>query len=272
MGGGTINAQGLYVNGVAVSSGSGAVGANPSSGVGLTTGNGVATTFMRSDATLALSQAIVPTWTGAHTFNAQAIFKGGNNTSPGWGFFGDEDTGSFRNADGSVSFTSNGTASLAITLGRTSVLGGGTGAANTSWVEFKDVTGAVMGYVGDLSSGDSNISLNATVAGANITLTAGSGGVINMVSAAQAPSFTTTSARAVKRETGAPPKPASILARLRPILYRLLAGDDREQLGLIAEEVREVCPQLSDGKTVAYDRLAILLLAAWQDEHARAVA
>jgi hypothetical protein len=84
--------------------------------------------------------------------------------------------------------------------------------------------------------------------------------------AVTAPSFTTTSARAVKRVTGAPARAQNILARLRPILYRLLAGDDREQLGLVAEEVHQVCPQLSDGKTVAYDRLAILLLAAWQDE------
>jgi hypothetical protein len=61
-----------------------------------------------------------------------------------------------------------------------------------------------------------------------------------------------------------------MLARLRPLLYRLLDGDDREQLGLIAEEVRDVCPQLSDGKAVAYDRLAILLLAAWQEEHLEA--
>jgi hypothetical protein len=39
-------------------------------------------------------------------------------------------------------------------------------------------------------------------------------------------------------------------------------------LGLIAEEVHEICPQLSDGKTVMYDRLAILLLADWQESRA----
>jgi hypothetical protein len=88
--------------------------------------------------------------------------------------------------------------------------------------------------------------------------------------AVSAASFTTTSARAVKRETGAPRRAADILARLRPILYRLLEGNDSEQLGLIAEEVREVCPQLSDGERVSYDRLAILLLADWQERHAAA--
>jgi hypothetical protein len=85
-----------------------------------------------------------------------------------------------------------------------------------------------------------------------------------------ATSFTSTSSRAIKRETGRPSRVRDMLSRLRPLLYRLLDGDDREQLGLIAEEVHEVCPQLSDGKTVSYDRLAILLLAAWQDEHAEA--
>lgn len=42
--------------------------ANPTGSVGLTAVNGSATTFTRSDGAPALSQAIVPTWTGAHTF------------------------------------------------------------------------------------------------------------------------------------------------------------------------------------------------------------
>jgi endosialidase-like protein len=83
-------------------------------------------------------------------------------------------------------------------------------------------------------------------------------------------SFNATSSRAIKRETGKPTRAADILSRLRPILYRLLADDSREQIGLIAEEVHEVCPQLSDGKTVSYDRLALLLLADWQETRAAA--
>jgi hypothetical protein len=100
-------------------------------------------------------------------------------------------------------------------------------------------------------------------AGGAIAFEATSGGVY-------AASFNASSSRAIKRETGKPSFARDILARLRPLMYRLLAGDDKEQLGLIAEEVQEVCPQLSDGKSVAYDRLAILLLAAWQDEHLEA--
>ena len=55
--------------------------ANPTATIGLTVVNGSATTAMRSDAAPALSQAIVPTWTGTHTFsNAtySALFTGGN--------------------------------------------------------------------------------------------------------------------------------------------------------------------------------------------------
>lgn len=49
--------------------------ANPTAQVGLTAVNGVATTGIRSDGAPALSQAIVPTWTGLHTFNTlPAVF------------------------------------------------------------------------------------------------------------------------------------------------------------------------------------------------------
>lgn len=74
---GTLNMQGCFVNGVACSTG-GAAGANPTGTVGLTAVNGVAGTYMRSDAAPPLSQAIAPTWTGTHTFantTANAVFN-----------------------------------------------------------------------------------------------------------------------------------------------------------------------------------------------------
>lgn len=51
-----------------------AVGANPTVSLGLAAVNGVATTFMRSDAAPALSQAIAPTWTSKHIFTAIGDF------------------------------------------------------------------------------------------------------------------------------------------------------------------------------------------------------
>ncbi len=66
----TANELTARINGANVVLGSGgASGANPTATIGLTTVNGVATTFMRSDAAPALSQAIAPTWTNLHTFN-----------------------------------------------------------------------------------------------------------------------------------------------------------------------------------------------------------
>jgi hypothetical protein len=64
---GTINATGLFVNGAAVKTTS-VSSANPSASVGLAAVNGTAATFMTSDSAPPLSQAITPTWTGAHTF------------------------------------------------------------------------------------------------------------------------------------------------------------------------------------------------------------
>jgi hypothetical protein len=65
----TVNAQGV-LTAAATGSGGGGTGANPTGTIGLSTVNGSLTTFMRSDAAPPLSQAIVPTWTGLHTFNA----------------------------------------------------------------------------------------------------------------------------------------------------------------------------------------------------------
>ena len=71
----TVNAKGLVT---AASSGAATpTAANPTGTVGLTAVNGTATTFMRSDAAPPLSQGIVPTWTGVHTFSAAPVFNAG---------------------------------------------------------------------------------------------------------------------------------------------------------------------------------------------------
>jgi hypothetical protein len=50
-----------------------ATAANPTGTIGLSEVNGSAGTFPRSDSSAALSQAIVPTWTGAHAFSASRV-------------------------------------------------------------------------------------------------------------------------------------------------------------------------------------------------------
>ena len=65
------------------------VGANPSATIGLSAINGAATTFLRSDGAPALSQAIVPSWTGIHNFtnftgSGTGLALGANATTPGF--------------------------------------------------------------------------------------------------------------------------------------------------------------------------------------------
>jgi hypothetical protein len=74
----------LYCNGTNVvnaTSSNGAVsyfpGTPSGSPVGLTTAAGTASTFMRSDATLAIDTSITPTWTGTQTFTNQVFFTSG---------------------------------------------------------------------------------------------------------------------------------------------------------------------------------------------------
>lgn len=70
--GGTSDGVEMTTAGVLAAIGAGeirATVANPSATIGLTATNGSSTSAMRADAAPALSQAIVPTWTGLHTFN-----------------------------------------------------------------------------------------------------------------------------------------------------------------------------------------------------------
>lgn len=64
-GAGTINATGVYDDGVLLAN---QAGADPTGTIGLSAVNGAASTFTRSDGAPALSQAIAPTWTDAHIF------------------------------------------------------------------------------------------------------------------------------------------------------------------------------------------------------------
>ena len=64
--------------------GAGSAGShNPTATIGLTAVNGSATTWMTSDSAPALSQAIVPTWLGLHTFSAGLTVSGGTTTISG---------------------------------------------------------------------------------------------------------------------------------------------------------------------------------------------
>lgn len=55
--------------------------ANPTSLIGTAVVNGVLGTYMRSDGAPPINQAIVPTWTGVHTFNARVALNNASSTA-----------------------------------------------------------------------------------------------------------------------------------------------------------------------------------------------
>ena len=81
-GGGNVGALGLAA-GLSVSGGNlvaaSSTSHNPTATIGLAAVNGAAGTFMTSDSAPALSQAIVPTWTGLHTFQVTAVKTSGTD-------------------------------------------------------------------------------------------------------------------------------------------------------------------------------------------------
>lgn len=74
---GPTSVQDLTINGTCTGCVGAANFANPTGTIGLTAVNGSAVTGIRSDGAPALSQSIVPTWTGVHTFDAIPAFNGG---------------------------------------------------------------------------------------------------------------------------------------------------------------------------------------------------
>lgn len=76
------------VNAVSANGATNSSGANPTAVVGLAAVNGVATTFMRSDASPPLDVTIAPTWTAAHIWSASVTFNGALTSSSTAGFSG----------------------------------------------------------------------------------------------------------------------------------------------------------------------------------------
>ena len=78
----------------------------PANSVGLASSAGTATTAMRSDATLALSQSITPTWTGPHAFSnstpSTTPTTGAVTVTGGMGIAGMLNLGGTLNAAGSI--------------------------------------------------------------------------------------------------------------------------------------------------------------------------
>lgn len=106
----------------------GATGANPTATVGTSATNGVATTFMRSDAAPGVNLAMTPTWTGLHTFSNSLTVSSGA-----------------LNIGGSFSITTGGTATLLRALLSTGVYIAGTKYTTTGCSVSATTGGATAG-------------------------------------------------------------------------------------------------------------------------------
>lgn len=159
-----------------------ASGDNPTGTIGLTAVNGSASTFLRSDGAPALSQAIVPTWTGTHTFSNStnsALFTGG---AIGIGTSTPNASRQMITAP-SYSLTSGtGTFTASVSSGYTVITGTG-----TSFLSEMKV-GDVFGHTSSGNNGViTNISSNTTlyVEGTNLSGRSGNFGYVKRVNASE---------------------------------------------------------------------------------------
>lgn len=148
------------------------LGANPAASIGLSAVNGSASTYLRSDGAPALSQAIVPTWTGIHTWSSPAatfsvpvIFTGtttaGNvvawNSTGSNAFIGIESSTGGAESVGSSAYSLN----------------LGTSNATSLWLSTNGIA-----RIGTTSAG--NVTINAPGSGQALTVT-GSGATTSAV-------------------------------------------------------------------------------------------
>lgn len=144
----------------------GATGANPTASVGLTTVNGVAATFLRSDGAPALDQAIVPTWTGLHTFN-NGVTTGSGSTSGTVFNYNSLTTGTGANFSSS-SITSGSIVNIVSTstAGATGIEGLNIAMSGANGTTAQTVTGATISVTNTNATSGKNYALSLAASGA----------------------------------------------------------------------------------------------------------
>lgn len=131
--------------------------ANPTQTIDLSTHNGTANTAMRSDAAPALSQSIVPTWTGIHTFSAAPIFA--------------SLTG-YLKANGASALTAATTVpltDLAAQAANTIVANGTAGSAAPTALAMPSCSTAASALLWTTSGGASAVTCNTSISAAQLT-------------------------------------------------------------------------------------------------------
>lgn len=135
------------------------VGGNPTATIGLSTVNGSASTFLRSDGAPALSQAIVPTWTGKHIFKGAGTTTGINleyqDSASATRFTLADNANMFLGSTGNIFYTD--------TIGRLDIIRGGSQITS-------GLLGGTLGVFSSTYGGNSNAGLaivGRTVGGAS---------------------------------------------------------------------------------------------------------
>ena len=249
--------------------------ASPSASIGLAAVDGTAATFMTSDSAPALSQAIAPTWTGAHTFEASPIIKGTSvllnfyNSTPavvgqigtveGWIGSGTDSTDFAVGAIKALNLYVNGSTTAALGIATTGTVTIPGGLAVEDGLTVSGAVGAFSdGFTVSAGTAEFEGPVECTdfssTTGTEVVLTSG-----NLLAKSS------SSARYKADIQTLQDAEADEALRLRPVTYRDKVSGLR-LYGFIAEEVEQVLPDLvyhnQDGsaESVHYRHLTALLL------------
>ena len=255
--------------------------ANPSATIGLTATDGTALTAMRSDATLALSQSIAPTWTELHQFTRGAsstLLSVYNNA-----YFG---------ATATSSFSSTGVLTLASAL---AVGSGGTGATTLTGLLQGNGTSAITAVTGTAGQFPYYNGTNTLLATSSIYLaTTGNVGIgdttpdalldvkgtvcldLNADEACTDNTSTISDAR-LKTNVTDITDGLSLVGQLRPVRFNWNGEYNTgtsSSLGFLAQEVEQVFPELvitdtAGYKNLDYSKLTAVLAGAVKELDAR---
>jgi hypothetical protein len=216
---------------------------------------------------------------------------GANNTSVGRDALASNTTGNFNTANGELALSGNTTGINNTALGRTALINNVTGSGNTavgldalsnSTGSFNTVVGRSAGS--SVTTANRVICIGANVGGANLNNSCYIGSIFGQTSSAGTAVFinsdgklgTATSSKRFKEDIKAMDKASEALFSLKPVSFHYKKEIDpasTSQLGLVAEEVEKVNPDLvvrdKEGKpySVRYDQVNAMLLNEFLKEH-----
>lgn len=166
----------------------GAVAGNPTGLIGMTAVNGTAITWTRSDATHAIDPAIIPTWTGQHTFTQPILGPAGTALLPSHSFSGDPNSGLY-NVSADVLGLSVGGGIVARIDAQMRLLDGSAAAPSLSFINESDIglyrigsnsVGVGIAGVAVLSIGSAGLDIVGSVSASGRVESAGASAIFRL--------------------------------------------------------------------------------------------